>query len=93
MRLREKGKKDGEVVTLGWDEAQAALQAGTHEVADDAGDGGAISGEKGPEPEPEKGDDLDAKTRPELEAIAKERGLDISAARSKADVIMALRAA
>lgn len=89
MRLREKGKKDGEIVTLGWDEAQTALRAGTHEVADDADDGGAISGEKGPEPE--KGDDLDAKTRQELEALAKERGLDVSAARSKADVITALR--
>lgn len=51
MRLREKGKKDGEVVTLGWDEAQTALRAGTHEVVNDADDGNAISGEKGPEPD------------------------------------------
>ncbi|SFG92855.1 hypothetical protein [Methylobacterium gossipiicola] len=35
MRLREKDKKDAEVVTLGWDEAQAALQAGTHVVVND----------------------------------------------------------
>lgn len=39
MRLREKGKKDGEPVSMGWDEAQAALAAGTHEVADAAGSG------------------------------------------------------
>jgi hypothetical protein len=51
MRLREKGKKDGEVVTLGWDEAQTALQSGTHEVVNDVDDGKAISGEKGPEPD------------------------------------------
>lgn len=42
MRLREKGKTDGEPVTMGWDEAQAALAAGTHEVAEgsDTGNGG-----------------------------------------------------
>ncbi|NGM33871.1 hypothetical protein G4G93_07970 [Methylobacterium sp. DB0501] len=34
MRLREKGKTGGEPVTMGWDEAQAALAAGTHEVAE-----------------------------------------------------------
>lgn len=39
MRLREKGKKDGEIIAMGWDEAQAALQAGTHEVADEDGSG------------------------------------------------------
>jgi len=89
MRLREKGKKD--VVTLGWDEAQAVLQAGTHEVADDADDGKAISGEKGPEPDAPV-DELDTKTRPELEALAAERGVDITKAKTKADVIEALRA-
>ncbi|WP_245238693.1 hypothetical protein [Methylobacterium platani] len=42
MRLREKGKTDGEIVAMGWDEAQAALAAGTHEVAEgsDTGAGG-----------------------------------------------------
>ncbi len=42
MKLREKGKTDGEPVTMGWDEAQAALAAGTHEVAEgsDTGAGG-----------------------------------------------------
>ncbi|NEU15095.1 hypothetical protein G3T14_24005 [Methylobacterium sp. BTF04] len=91
MRLREKGTKDAEVVTLGWDEAQAALQAGTHDVVTDSEDGGAISGENGPDPKP-AGDDLDGKTRSELEALAAERGIDVSAAKSKADVIAALRA-
>ncbi|SFV06048.1 hypothetical protein SAMN02799631_04343 [Methylobacterium sp. 174MFSha1.1] len=40
MRLREKGKTDGEPVTMGWDEAQAALAAGTHEVAEGSDTGG-----------------------------------------------------
>ena len=100
MRMREKGKRDGDVVTMGWDEAQAALQAGTHEVADadgsgserprdssrSAGDDAGGSGEQG-------GDDLDAKTRAELDAIAAERGVDVSKAKTKDDVIKALRAA
>ncbi|KQO76432.1 hypothetical protein [Methylobacterium sp. Leaf88] len=92
MRLREKGSKDGEIVTLGWDEAQTALQAGTHEVVNDASDGGAISGEKGPEPEDSGSDDFDIKTKAELEALAKDRNVDISQAKTKADIIEALRA-
>lgn len=42
MRLREKGKTGAEPVVMGWDEAQAALAAGTHEVAEgsDTGTGG-----------------------------------------------------
>lgn len=38
-------------------------------------------------------DGLDAMTKPELEALAKERGLDVSAAKTKADLIEALRKA
>lgn len=38
-------------------------------------------------------DDLDGKTREELDALAKERSVDISKAKNKADVILALRAA
>ena len=34
MLLREKGKTDGEPVSMGWDEAQAAILAGTHESAE-----------------------------------------------------------
>ncbi|MCJ2131465.1 hypothetical protein [Methylobacterium sp. E-045] len=90
MRLREKGKKD--VVTLGWDEAQAALLAGTHEVVNDDDTGGAISGEQGPEPDGNE-DGLDGKSKADLETLAKEKGVDISAARTKADIITALRAA
>ncbi|ACK81224.1 hypothetical protein [Methylorubrum extorquens] len=92
MRLREKGKKDGEPVSMGWDEAQAALRAGTHEVADAAGSGS----EKPREGESDgdaPADDLDTKTKAELEALAKDRGLDVSAARTKADLIEALRKA
>ncbi|WP_462117025.1 hypothetical protein [Methylorubrum extorquens] len=56
-------------------------------MADEAG-----SGSEKPR-EAEQGDDLDAKTKPELEALAKERGLDVSAAKTKADLIEALRKA
>lgn len=44
------------------------------------------------DPEPDA-DGLGAKTRAELEAMAKDRGIDVSAAKNKADVIAALRAA
>lgn len=40
----------------------------------------------------EGADDLDAKTKPELEALAAERGVDITKAKTKADVIETLRA-
>lgn len=94
MRMREKGRTGAESVSMGWDEAQAALRAGTHEVADaeDAapggkdGDGAAGGGAGGD-------DGLDDKTRPELDAIAAERGIDVSKAKTKDDVIKALRAA
>jgi len=88
MRLREKGKKDGPVITMGWDEAQAALQAGTHEVADADG-----SGTEKPSEDDAPDDGLDAKTKAELETLAKERGVDISAAKTKADIVEALRKA
>jgi hypothetical protein len=87
MRLREKGKD--EVVHLGWDEAQAALQAGTHVAADASGEGS----ETGHLQEGYEGDDLDGKTRAELDALAAERGVDVSKATNKAEVIAALRAA
>lgn len=45
MRLREKGKKDGEPINLDWDAAQAALLAGTHVSAEDEGG----DGERGPD--------------------------------------------
>ena len=89
MLLREKGKKNGPTISMGWDEAQAALRAGTHEAADAGGSGS----EKAREGEGEDGDDLDGKTKAELEALAKERGVDVSAARTKADMIEALRKA
>lgn len=88
MRLREKGKD--EVVHLGWDEAKDALAAGTHEVADVD-----VSGSES-QRENEKGDEddgLDEMTRAELDAIAKERGVDASKAGNKAEIIAALRAA
>ncbi|UYW32509.1 SAP domain-containing protein [Methylorubrum extorquens] len=42
---------------------------------------------------PAPADGLDAMTKPELEALAKDRGLDVSAARTRADLIEALRKA
>lgn len=87
MLLREKGKKDAEPVGMGWDEAQAALSAGTHEVAEGDGTDATIGGPSEPEP------DLDAMTRAELDALAVERGVDVSKAGNKAEVIAALKAA
>ena len=51
MMLKEKGKKDADPVSMGWDEAQAAIAAGTH-VPADAEDGAPDDDQ--PEPEPEK---------------------------------------
>ncbi|AWN55918.1 hypothetical protein DK412_28415 [Methylobacterium sp. 17Sr1-1] len=105
MRLREKGKTDGEPVTMGWDEAQAALAAGTHEVAEGGGTDALLglpeeqrgdangSGDQGGDQGKQGGDNFDATTRPELETLASERGIDVSEAKTKADVIEALRAA
>lgn len=90
MRLREKGKD--EVVHLGWDEAKAALAAGTHDVADAEGSGSEQPREAEAGTEAEAADDLDAKTRAELDALAAERGIDVSKAGTKAEVIAALRA-
>lgn len=86
MLLRVKGNKDAEPVGMGWDEAQAALQAGTHEVAEGGGTDETIGGPDAPEP------DYEAMSRPDLDKLAAERGLDISAAKNKADVIAALKA-
>lgn len=89
MLVREKGKKDAEPVGMGWDEAQAALRAGTHEVVETA----PSSGEPRREAEEGSGDepDLDAMTRAELDALAAERGIDVSKAKNKDEVIAALR--
>ena len=87
MLLREKGKKDGEPVSMGWDEAKAALAAGTHEVAEGGGTETMVGGPDAPEP------DLDAMTRTELDKLAAERGVDVSKAKTKDDVITALKAA
>nr|WP_114385272.1 SAP domain-containing protein [Methylorubrum zatmanii] len=65
--------------------AEAAIKSG-HAVP---GNPQALP-EGDPEPDP---DGLDAKTKAELEALAKERSLDVSAAKTKADLIEALRKA
>jgi len=87
MLLREKGKKDAEPVGMSWDEAQAALQAGTHEVAEGDGTDAPIGGPEAPEP------DYEAMSRPDLDMLAAERVVDITKAKTKADVIEALKAA
>ncbi|PZQ13640.1 MAG: hypothetical protein DI565_13945 [Ancylobacter novellus] len=79
MLLREKGKADAAAVPMGWDEAQAAIAAGTHVSADAA--------------ETAEVDDLDALNKTDLEKLAAERGVDISTAKTKADIVEALRKA
>lgn len=59
MLLREKGNPDGPRVGMGWDEAQAALQAGTHEVAEGNSVGGGESADE---------DAVDAQTKADLVA-------------------------
>ena len=87
MLVREKGKKDAEPVGMGWDEAQAAIAAGTHEAAEGGGFDGTIGGPDAPEP------DYEAMSRSDLDKLAAERGVDVSKAHNKADVIAALKAA
>ncbi|MCJ2032728.1 hypothetical protein [Methylobacterium sp. J-068] len=66
--------------------AEAAIKGGF------AVDGRQISSTPTAPPAPEDVDDgLEAKTKPELEALAADRGVDISKAKTKADVIEALR--
>lgn len=98
MQLREKGKKNREPASMGWDEAQAALAAGTHEVADAESASPEKDRKHGATTEKSSDqiavdDDLDAMTKPELEAIAKERGVDIAQAKTKAEIVEALRTA
>lgn len=59
MLLKEKGKKDGQPIPMGWDEAQAAIAAGTHEVVD--AEGKEIVEPEAPEPEPAPEEDKPAK--------------------------------
>lgn len=88
MQLREKGKADGPVVGMGWDEAQAAIRAGTHEPVNKA----ANKVEVQPASVEPASDRLDEMTRAELDDEAKKRGVDLSAARTKADAVATLRA-
>lgn len=89
MRMQD---KHGTVVPMGWDEAQAALRAGTHEVAEGGGQRQIVVADPVQSAPGQQDDDLDEKTKVELEAIAAERGVDISHARTKAEILAALRA-
>jgi hypothetical protein len=90
MLLREKGKKDAEPVGMGWDEAQAALRAGTHEVVETAPSSGEPRREREKPIDAEP--DLDVMTRADLDKLAADRGVDVSKAGNKAEVIALLRA-
>jgi hypothetical protein len=47
MLLREKGKKNAEPTAMDWDQAQAALQTGKYEIADEVAE--SEHSERGPD--------------------------------------------
>ncbi|WP_336488295.1 hypothetical protein [Methylobacterium nigriterrae] len=89
------GDEKGEIAHLGFHEAQAALVAKAVEPVRESvpdfptgsNETDAVEAKKPDDP------DYDAMTRPELDKLAAERGVDVSQARNKADVIAALKAA
>ena len=98
MKLRETNGS-GEALTMGWDEAQAALQTGNYEVVpDDEPRGPDQPAAQSPSPgTPPAGasehshDDLDKMSRADLDVRALERGLDPTSFSNRAHVIAALR--
>lgn len=70
---------------LRWSEAQAMVAAGAAEIVNEH------DGAEPDRPTVEEAD-LGRMTRADLEAMAAERGVDVSGARTKDDVIAALRA-
>lgn len=85
VKVRIKGddtrKDEDGIAHVSWGEAQDMVSAGNAEIVqgDEVEDGAA--------PEP----DYESMTRAELDALAEERGVDVSDAQNKADVIAALR--
>ncbi len=98
MQVREK-RAGADPVSMDWHQAQTALQTGNFELV------GEGSGERGPDqpaaqsPSPgtppknglPSGDELERMTRAELDTLAAERGVDVSQAKNKGDVIDALQ--
>ena len=102
MRVREKGKKDADAVHMDFGQAQAALASGSYELVEEEGEpgpeihGGVWGNEPAPieaKPAGQGEPDYDAMTRAELDKLAAERGVDVSKAGNKAEVIAALKAA
>ena len=89
MRLREKGKDEVVHLRLGRGSGRAP---GRHARGGRCWRRGQRDRASLQEPTDES-DDLDGKTRAELDALAAERGVDVSKATNKAEVIAALRAA
>lgn len=93
-------KDENGIAHVSWSEAQALAAAGNAEiiqgedVEEDQG-GGVLAGQSEPAGtaggEPEGG--YESLTRGELDALADRRGADTTGARTKADVIEALRGA
>ena len=76
-------KDENGIAHVSWSEAQAMVAAGNAEILQ----GDAVEEDTSDGEEP----DLENMTRDELDALARERGLDPSDYRTKADVIAALR--
>ncbi|MER8762887.1 hypothetical protein [Mesorhizobium sp. M0968] len=68
----------------------AAVAAGENKATNQFGD--PLPSRQAPSGEGAKADDLDSMTRAELEKVAADRGVDISAAKTKADIIEAINA-
>lgn len=73
---------------------QKAQQEAAEKVAAEAGENKATNqfGDPMPTRQPPKNEDLDAMKKDELEKLAADRGVDISAAKTKADIIDAINA-
>lgn len=98
MLLREKGKADAAPVRMEWGQAQTALQTGNYEVVPEGGDRGpdqpaAQSPSPGTPPKDAVGSpDLDAMTVAQLHAFASERSFDLGSAKTKQELVEAIRA-
>lgn len=88
------GDEKGQEAHLGFHEAQAALVAGAVEpLSEVVTDFPTAKAETDAVLASDAGPDLDTMTRAELDKLAAERGVDVSQAKTKTDVIEALRAA
>ena len=92
----EDSRKDEDgIAHVSWSEAQAIVAAGNGEIVqsdpvEEDPSGGDHAGQEDRSGEPEGG--YEKMTRAELDALADERGVDVTGARTKEDVIDRLRA-